>query len=53
MTTLGIIVGTIGAYALFSIAKAIGRWLKRQRIAQEEAEKIIKQYGKNKDSGSN
>lgn len=53
MTTLGIIVGILAVYGFYSAACNVGKWLKRQRIAQEEAEKVINEYGKDKGSGSN
>jgi len=48
-----IILGILALYGAFSIAKDIGKHLKRQREAQEEAHKIIKEYGKDQGTDGN
>lgn len=49
--TLLIIICILAFYGLFRAASDVGKYLKRQREAQEaieESNKVIKQYGKDK-----
>jgi len=56
MSTLALIICTLALYGFFAIAKDIGKYLKRQREAQEaqeNANKILEQHGKDKGTGTN